>query len=463
MGSEPSALVSDVVTSDVPADLTTAEEQLNDVSESLSSSETFTAPGPSASPRPPNSLSPGDPPGASDVLNPTSNSPSIGNAPVVGQNPGLGFMGAMSGVESGTLGLGNVENGQGTLAIEPVNDRLGVAETLSTFDLPARRVPGLSASTGVEVASSAINDPFDAGSLLAYFLVGSSVAGSPVPGSSGATTEAAAQLVALSETSLDLVGTLLITALNAPLVSVLSNAPGATLASVTENLAEVNTSFLLAVPSQGQGRFRPLNTGESGGVEAVETETETPVGQGQGQGAGAPPWVRFVLGVDELIEQLRQENDDAFFGDEESTEAGKSAEGDLGDPFSLLFPGVAIPPANEPAPGPSLGGRSPHVARGDTQVIDAAMSSLWALTPTDAPSIAAMNAFDAADEVGLQSPKPVPVWVPLVLSTTLVIRTSSLAEGLRDRRRGVEESSTDRKKLRLNGTNKKGVRTDRMP
>ena len=380
----------------------------------------------------------------------------------MGQNPGLGFMGGMSGVESGTLGLGNVGNGHGTLAIEPVNDQLGVAETLSTFDLPARRVPGLSASTGVEVGSSAINDPFDAGSLLAYFLVGSSVAGSPVPGSSGATTEAAAQLVALSETSLALVGTLLITALDAPLVSVLGNAPGATLASVTENQAEVNTSFLSAVPSQGQGRFRPLNTGESGGVEAVETETETPVGQGQGQGAGAPPWVRSVLGVDELIQQLRQENHDAFFGDEESAETGKSAEGDLGDPFSLLFPSVAIPPANEPAPGPSLGGRSPHVARGDTQVIDEAMGSLWALTPTDAPSIAAMNAFDAPDEVGLQSPEPVPVWVPLVLSTTLVIRTSSLAEGLRDRRRGVE-SSTDRKKLRLNGTNKKGVRKDRMP
>ena len=143
----------------------------------------------------------------------------------MGQDPGLGFMGDMSGVGSGTLGLGNVENGQGTLAVEPVNDHLGVAETLSTFDTPARSVPGLSASTGVEVASSAINDPFDAGSLLAYFLVGSSVAGSPVPGSSGATTEAAAQLVALSETSLALVGTLLITALNAPLVSVLSNSP----------------------------------------------------------------------------------------------------------------------------------------------------------------------------------------------------------------------------------------------
>ena len=454
--------MSDDVTSEVRADLTTADEHLNDSSELPSVSQTFTAPGPSASPPPPNSLSPGGPPGPSAVLNPTSNSPSSGNAPVMAQNPELVFMGDMSGVEPGTLGLGNVENGQGTLAIEPVNDQLGVAETLSTFDLPARRVPGLSASTGVEVGSSAINDPFDAGSLLAYFLVGSSVAGSPVPGNSGATTEAAAQLVALSETSLDLVGTLLITALNAPLVSVLSNAPGATLASVTENQAEVNTSFLLAVPSQGQGRFRPFNTGESGGVEAVETETKTPVGQGQGQGAGAPPWVRSVLGVDELIQQLRQENHDAFFGDEESAETGKSAEGDLGDPFSLLFPSVPIPPANEPAPGPSLGGRSPHVGRGDTQVVDEAMGSLWALTPTNAPSIAAMNAFDAADEVGLQSPEPVSVWVPLVLSTTLVIRTSPLAEGLRDRRRGVE-SLTDRKKLRLNGTNKKGVRKDRMP
>jgi hypothetical protein len=347
----------------------------------------------------------------------------------------------MSGIESGTLGRGNVKNGDGTLAIAPVNDQLGVTETVPTLDLRANSVPGVSAFKSVEVGSSAINEPFDTGSLLAYFLVGSSVAGSPVPGSSGATTEAAAQLVARSETSLALVGTLLITALNAPLVSVLSNAPGATLAPNTENQAELNTSFLSAVPSQGQGRFRPLHTGESGGARAVETETETLMGQGQGQGAGAPPWIRSVLGLDEAIQQLRQENHDAFLGDEESAETGKSADGDLGDPFSLLFSSAPIPAAKELAPGPSLGGSAPQGARGDTQVVDRAMSSLWALTPTDTPSIAAMNGFDAPDEVGLQSPEPVPICVPLVLSTTIVIRTSSLAERLRDGGRGVEPST----------------------
>jgi hypothetical protein len=90
------------------------------------------------------------------------------------------------------------------------------------------------------------------------------------------------------------------------------------------------------------------------------------------------------------------------------------------------------------------------------------MSSFSALTPTDALPIAAMNGFDGPDEVGLQSPEPVSICVPLVLSTTLIIRTSSLAVRLRDRRRGAEPS-TERKELRLNGTNKKAVRKDRRP
>jgi len=218
---------------------------------------------------------------------------------------------------------------------------------------------------------------------------------------------------------------------------VLSNPPSATPASVTENQAEVNTSFLSVLALSGQKLFTQLNAKESGGDEAVETEPETPAGQGQGQGAGAPPWVRSVLGVDELFQQIRQENHDALFEDEEPADTGKPAGDDPGDPSSLTFPDVPAVRANEGAPGPCLTRRLPHVDRADTQVIDEAIASLWSVQPTNSPPtcpvapaaakpapLPGMSALDEPDE-------PISVWVPLMLSTTLVIHASPLAETVR--------------------------------
>ena len=85
----------------------------------------------------------------------------------------------------------------------------------------------------------------------------------------------AAQLYALNETSLALVGSLLVTTLN--------TTAGATLAAGTENQAEVNTSSLLVAPSQGQNVPTTSTSPES---KAVPTGPEAPVARAQGHRCG---------------------------------------------------------------------------------------------------------------------------------------------------------------------------------
>jgi hypothetical protein len=375
----------------------------------------------------------------------TSITPVFNSFSTGGIDPVAAFAVEFAGQSLESLVVAN--SGDGLFTLLGGADGLEVVATLSDRELPEPTALVLASFSGDEVSFYATTAGEEAAFTLSFILPGFSPSVGAVPGSSGATAEAPGALVPPSETSLAIVGTLLVTMLNFPLDTVLNTPTSANVAAANENQAEVNTSFLSAAPSQGQGLFTQSKTDESGDGEALATAPGTPVGQG----ASAPPWVQSLLGLDELFQQIRQEDHDAIFEDEEPADTGKSGGDDRGDSSNLEFPSVPTPRANEPAPGPSLNEPSPHIDRADTQAIDEAIGSLWAVQPTDAPPTCPVSpvptspappseigAFDTPDKPWMQCPEPVPVWVPLVLSTTVVIHASPLAERLRERRRGEE-------------------------
>ena len=184
----------------------------------------------------------------------------------------------------------------GTASIE------GEAQPLSNPDLPVPSALALAPYSGNEMSFDA-TDPrsMEAALTLNFVLPGFSSSVGPIPGSSTAIAEAPAQLFALSETSLALVGTLLATLLNAPLVTVLNTPTSASLTPDSGNQAEVNTSFLTVTPSSGQGVFTKLKDNESGSDPVVEIEGRAPVAQGGS-------WLRFLVGMDEVLDQIHEEN-----------------------------------------------------------------------------------------------------------------------------------------------------------
>jgi hypothetical protein len=218
-----------------------------------------------------------------------------------------------------------------------------------------------------------------------------------------AVAEAPAQLVALSEDSLTL------------LVTVLNPAPGATLPAAVGNPAEVNTSFLSVPPSQGQSLFSQLPARESEGDETVQPTPETPVAQG----ATAPPWVRSILGADEMIQEIRQENRDVLLDDGVPAATGESPRDQTEDPPGLLPPGVPACRVSEPdhglSPGPGAGlSLSLTVARRSTDV--------------DRHTAAAVD--QAIDELGSAERPPVScqpavsAWVPVLMAYPAVVRAN---------------------------------------
>ena len=159
----------------------------------------------------------------------------------------------------------------------------------------------------------------------------------------------AAQLFALNETSLALVGSLLVTTLN--------TTASATLAAGTENQAVVNTSSLLVAPSQGQSLLTTSTSPES---KAVPTGPETPVAQG----ASAPLWARSVLGVDEHFQH--------FLQDDPAPRPGPQEPVAIGAPTSR---------PSDPVAGSSLTAGMPHPDRFSAQALDEAIDSLAAIPP----------------------------------------------------------------------------------
>jgi hypothetical protein len=252
--------------------------------------------------------------------------------------------------------------GAGGLAVEQTRTSDSVPEpTALDFDsVSSNEVQFYAATAGTEAAFA-----------LDFTLQGfsSAVAGTPIPGASSAVPEAPAQLVALNETSL----TLVVTVLNNPAPSLITLAsPG--------NSPEVNTSFLAPPPSQGQSLFTQLQSSESGDEENGEMEPETPVGQ-----RTTPPlWVQSILGVDEAFQEIRQENRDALLDDKAPSSSEESPRGQVEDSPGPNFPSIPAPAANAPARGLSpilnLGvpERCPDIKR-DHRVVDRVIAEIGSI------------------------------------------------------------------------------------
>jgi len=270
--------------------------------------------------------------------------------------------------------------GDGLFTLLGGTDGLDLEQTQSKSYLPEPTALDLASLSGNEVSFYATTAGVEAAFTLNFILPGFSASVSPVPGSSSAIAEAPAQLLALSETSLALVGTLLVTMLNAPVVTVLNTPTSATLPVATGNLVEVNTTFAALAPSQGQGLFSQFTSREGAGDgEPVESEPEAP----RGQAPAAPPWMRSVLALDDLFKEIRQENQDALFGKDEGEPAVDDAapEHELGNPSGLLSPPT---PAPQPAePGPRLGQYDEISA----EAVDAAIDALASVPRVSSPCV----------------------------------------------------------------------------
>ena len=294
--------------------------------------------------------------------------------------------------------------GDGVFSLLGGSNGLEVEQTQTKFDLPEPTALDLVSVSGNNVSfyatTAGIEDVFN----LAFTLPGFSPSTSPVPGSSSAVAEAPTQLVPLSETSLALAGTLLVTVLNTP--------PSASLAAVTENPAAVNTSFLSVAPSQGQGLFAQLQTSEYGDDEDVATAPGTPVTQG----ASAPPWVRAVLGVDEVLQEIRQKNQDALLDDGAPAGADELPRDEPEDPLGLLFPS---------APAPGLAVVLRPIDGFPAEVVDLAIDSLESVPPiASQPGDSLPPQFEALSSA-LPAARPATAalaWVPVVVAFPMVVR-----------------------------------------
>jgi hypothetical protein len=220
---------------------------------------------------------------------------------------------------------------------------------LSSRALPAPTALALASLSGDEVSFYATTAGMEAAYALTFILPGFTPAIGPVPGSSSDLSSAAGQLVALGPSSLALVGTLLVTELTtsppaSATVTVLNPPPGAGLAAATVNPVEVNTSYVSVPPSQGQAVLTRSSAGAREESEAEPSGSEGPVLQD----ANVPPWVRSMLGVEEMFHEIREENQPTPPAQDVPTPSAAPRRDDGNESPGPPLPRAAAPPANEP-------------------------------------------------------------------------------------------------------------------
>jgi hypothetical protein len=219
------------------------------------------------------------------------------------------------------------------------------------------------------------------------------------------------------------------------ILTVLTTTTSTALVNPSGNLAEVSTAFLAVSPSQGQSLFTQPRSVGSGGGEVPETEQEAQ------QGESAPPWSRYVLGVDELFEQIRQENQNALFHDDGPAKTDEGAHHDL---FDLFGAGLQTPPLARPQvsplgfspaqgdlrsftrrgqrPAPNSAhreslqiGNALPAGRHAARAVDEAIEALT--LPTRLPSADSASAASLPQDQAL-------VWTSLVCSSMIIVRTN---------------------------------------
>jgi hypothetical protein len=351
-----------------------------------------------------------------------SSTPVFDTFPTGGVEPvaAFGFEAAGQSLESLVVANG----GDGRFTLLGGSEGLELEQTLSNPELPAPSALALAALSGHEVSFYATTAGMEAAFTLAFILPGFTPSAGPVPGSASALAQAPGQLVALSETSLALVGTLLIT------VAGTSSPSAASFLVASGNQAEANTAsgFVSIAPSQGQSLFTQVETEESGGGEPQETMPEVPQDQGQaqgparGQGAVAPPWVRSLLGLDRLFDEIREEHQEGLPGKDEDA------------------PAIEEETPSSPAPQPAEPVRSRDEDDGmSAEAVDAAIDALgWILLGEGESRRAGTRAVFArgwgsdgassSRRIGQNQPRePVALGMLLVTTTMVIVRANPAA------------------------------------
>jgi hypothetical protein len=92
---------------------------------------------------------------------------------------------------------------------------------------------------------------------------------------------------------------------------------------------------------------------------------------------------------------------------------------------------------------PGFDGDAPEGIDDSARVVDEAIRRLWAERPDVGHEVSSeMDHGSHASAAHQQTPRPVVAWMPLVLSTMLIIHASPLVDTLRDwRRRPLDEDS----------------------
>jgi hypothetical protein len=327
-----------------------------------------------------------------------SNAPVFQTFATGGEEPVAAFAVSLTGDGLESLAIAN--SGDGLFTLLGGTEDLAVEATVFNPALTEPSALALAAVSGNAVSFYATTAGLDVAFTLAFLLPGSAASGSPVPG--GSVTEGPAQLLAPEGTSLALIGTLLTVVLETPVASSL---PGP-----AEEQGTVDVSILPAPPALGQSLFTTSNDDEHGSSAAGPVPAGSP---------GIPDelsWSRFVLGVEEVFDQIREEKraeDPVAPGREAFDEPVREIPV---EPLGFRSPARAAPLASATVVTQST--RENRVTM--LAAIDEAIQSVWAVPLANAP-LSPTATPEPAGAPGTPLVDSVSVGLPLVLSTIMLI------------------------------------------
>jgi hypothetical protein len=236
----------------------------------------------------------------------TSASPLTQSISSGGMDPTAAFEVDLKGNGLDSLVVAN--NGDGNISLfQPGDDGLTLSSVLSESGLPNPSGLALASFSGSNLEFYATTEGEESASLLGFQLEES---GSTSPGIELSSAGGSGQLLSLNETSVALVGTLLTLTLD--------------LQTETQESAEAATA---GVASSGSGGAGQSIMSSSGSRDISDLPGDT-----TDEAAATPPnpmsWARFVIGLDEAIEDLRKEADQRLFQEQQPAKT---------DPDTTLF------------------------------------------------------------------------------------------------------------------------------
>lgn len=267
---------------------------------------------------------------------------------------------------SGFDNLVVANSGDGTLALfEGGPDGLTPFSTGTDPELPNPTDLAFSALTGGEVQFYGATEGREAAVLVALSLVSETAPEEPSPSPSppaAPSLNTVAQLVPLQESSLALVGSLLITTIGSP-----GNEASLTPAETEAAAAAVEISTTTGI-SVGQGLLpQAQSEGTAGGGDEEPGKPE--LAATDQTSSNAPARERFFLGTDEALEKFLREHQDLPPGSDQPTTERKTDSPDPDGPIG------STTTSSQPPSGLVQGSGKVTRSRSPVEVVDAAISS----------------------------------------------------------------------------------------